>query len=396
MRNEWSETTLGDVADVVMGQSPPGSSYNERGDGLPFIQGSAEFGDRHPHPIKWCTEPRKVAAAGDLLLSVRAPVGDANFASEEIAIGRGLATVRGTVVASTEFLALALDHGLPALKARSGGGMFESITKKGLIELPVAVPPVAEQRRIVDLIESVDGYIAASRRYEASMEGSIRVLRDALLADHSRRALGDLLESVDGGTSLACPDDPPAPGESRILKLSAVRPEGFAGGEAKRLPADHGLPSRAKVRVGDVLMTRSNTPERVGYASMVTELTAPTYMPDLIFRLVPDRNALVPAYLAEVLNCSEVRAAITASASGTSSSMRKINKTKVRGYSVPVAPRDEQERIVAFLDDARAVARAATEVRRRAESVRTALLADLLSGEHEIPASYDRSMETVG
>jgi len=85
---------LQEVAEIIMGQSPPGDTYNETGDGLPFFQGKAEFGETCPTVKKWCNAPKKIAEAGDILMSVRAPVGPTNLASERCCIGRGLAAIR--------------------------------------------------------------------------------------------------------------------------------------------------------------------------------------------------------------------------------------------------------------------------------------------------------------
>lgn len=175
----WTETTLGEAATLIMGQSPPGSSYNDRGEGLPFLQGSAEFGSRHPAPVKWCSDPRRVAQPGDVLVSVRAPVGDLNVADIETAIGRGLAIIRGGADALTDFLMLAVEAGLDELLSRSGSGMFTSITKDGLASLPLALPPLAVQRRVVDLVKAAeDEAVQATRTAEAA--GS---LRSALLSE---------------------------------------------------------------------------------------------------------------------------------------------------------------------------------------------------------------------
>ena len=98
----WEVVRLETLAEVVMGQSPPGDTVvdfeGDHGDdgGLPFIQGNAEFGLRSPAPAKWCVRPLKVAEPGDLLISVRAPVGHTNRADQQLAIGRGLAAVRFT------------------------------------------------------------------------------------------------------------------------------------------------------------------------------------------------------------------------------------------------------------------------------------------------------------
>ena len=79
---------MGEVAEIIMGQSPPSSTYNERGEGLPFFQGKAEFGELYPTPIKYCTSPTRIAEAGDVLIPVRAPVGNINLAKEKSGIGR--------------------------------------------------------------------------------------------------------------------------------------------------------------------------------------------------------------------------------------------------------------------------------------------------------------------
>jgi type I restriction enzyme S subunit len=70
MRDGWVETSLEDVAEVIMGQSPDGKSYNQSGEGLPFMQGSAEFGAHYPSPEKWCSEPKKIAEPGARLVEM--------------------------------------------------------------------------------------------------------------------------------------------------------------------------------------------------------------------------------------------------------------------------------------------------------------------------------------
>ena len=93
-------STLGAVAELIMGQSPPGTTVHDwhgnttTAGGLPFVQGNAEFSNRTPQPVKWCGSPLKVARKGDVLISVRAPVGELNIVDQDLAIGRGLAAIR--------------------------------------------------------------------------------------------------------------------------------------------------------------------------------------------------------------------------------------------------------------------------------------------------------------
>jgi type I restriction enzyme S subunit len=157
---DWVETTLDGIADVVMGQSPDGKTYNHEGQGLPFMQGSAEFGEHNPVPEKWCSDPKKIAEPGDLLLSVRAPVGDTNFADQRIAVGRGLSIIRANKLSLNEFIRLVIQIKVSELIASSGGGMFASITGKNLKQFKVNLPPLSEQKRIVEIIKTFDEFIA--------------------------------------------------------------------------------------------------------------------------------------------------------------------------------------------------------------------------------------------
>ena len=90
----WAVKVLGDCYDLTMGQSPPGSTYNEDGEGLPFFQGSTDFGERYPTNRRYCTAPTRLAQVEDTLVSVRAPVGTINRAWERCCIGRGVAALR--------------------------------------------------------------------------------------------------------------------------------------------------------------------------------------------------------------------------------------------------------------------------------------------------------------
>ena len=185
MPDDWQTTTLGEVADVEMGQSPPGNTYNETGDGLPFLQGSAEFGDHFPYPNRWCSEPTRVAQAGDLLVSVRAPVGDTNFADCEIAFGRGLARIRTSEHAGADYLRLVIQGEVQRLNRNAGSGMFASITAKNLRGFLVSLPPLAEQRRIVDLVGAIDTCIDALEvQVEADRIARAGVLAELLSGEH--------------------------------------------------------------------------------------------------------------------------------------------------------------------------------------------------------------------
>ena len=95
MKTNYPTKKLGEVAAIIMGQSPVFSTYNQSGIGLPFYQGKKDYGEINPTPRVWCSAPVKIVESGDILISVRAPVGSLNIANEKSCIGRGLAGIRG-------------------------------------------------------------------------------------------------------------------------------------------------------------------------------------------------------------------------------------------------------------------------------------------------------------
>src|SRR3989344_1394971 len=120
---DWNMVKLSDegVADLIMGQSPSSSTYNEDRIGLPFMQGKAEFGYIYPNPDKWCSVPSRVAEKNDILMSVRAPVGDVNIAPYKCAIGRGLAAVRAKQKSNFLYLFYYLQFAKKMLEAEGTG-----------------------------------------------------------------------------------------------------------------------------------------------------------------------------------------------------------------------------------------------------------------------------------
>ena len=138
----WKWIQIEDVCTVVLGQSPPGSTYRKTPDGLPFFQGKADFGDVSPHATTWCVAPNKIAETGDILMSVRAPVGPTNVADTKCCIGRGLAALRCNEQADRDFLLSCLKLFETQIARMGAGSTFSAITGKQLREIPIPLPPL--------------------------------------------------------------------------------------------------------------------------------------------------------------------------------------------------------------------------------------------------------------
>lgn len=169
--------TLSDIAVITMGQSPSGSSYNEDGVGEVFYQGRAEFGFRFPKRRLFTTEPKRMAETGDVLLSVRAPVGDLNIAYERCCIGRGLGAIHSKTGHSSFVLytMFALRSQLDVFNGE--GTVFGSINRDALNAIPIDIPPVTEIAQFEAVAHPIDELIRANYEENCRLEA----IRDSLL-----------------------------------------------------------------------------------------------------------------------------------------------------------------------------------------------------------------------
>ena len=169
----WEITELGEVADVIAGQSPEGKYYNDNGEGTPFYQGKTEFGDIYlGEPQKWTTQITKIAEAGDILMSVRAPVGPVNITTKKICIGRGLAGIR---VKNIEKMFLFTYLRMVEKEiVGNGGAVFDSISKNQIEKINIPIPPLNIQKQIVSRIEEEQKIVDANKRLIELYQGKIK------------------------------------------------------------------------------------------------------------------------------------------------------------------------------------------------------------------------------
>ena len=143
-----------EICTLIMGQSPDSKSYNKDKNGIPFYQGNADFGEEHPTPTVWCTAPKKIARKGDILISVRAPIGDMNIANEDCCIGRGLAAIRlnKSDIVDINYLYHYLSATVEFLQEQGTGSTFKAINKTTLEGIEIPCPSIEKQKNIAKLI----------------------------------------------------------------------------------------------------------------------------------------------------------------------------------------------------------------------------------------------------
>ena len=173
----WTPSNVGQHFRLTMGQSPPGSTYNEIGDGTPFYQGRTDFGLRYPSRRVYCTAPTRFAEPGDTLVSVRAPVGDVNMAKERCAVGRGVAAIRHR--GNSRSFTYCSMHQLAEhfLKFEAEGTVFGCINKADFERLPFVVPAPEVLAAFDRVVSPLDDRIETNEQQTLSLAN----VRDALL-----------------------------------------------------------------------------------------------------------------------------------------------------------------------------------------------------------------------
>lgn len=194
----WEIKKLGEICKVIAGQSPEGKFYNSEGNGMPFYQGKKEYGEKYiGEPTTWTTKVTKEAEAGDILMSVRAPVGPVNFATQKICIGRGLAALRAGKHIDKEFLYNFLINHENEIEGNAGA-VFNSINKTQIENIEIPLPPLPEQQRIVSILDEAFAAIAkAKANAEQNLKNAKELFESYLQGIMSQPRLTRLTDSQD-------------------------------------------------------------------------------------------------------------------------------------------------------------------------------------------------------
>ena len=349
---------------IDMGQSPPSSKYSTTPDeGLPFLQGTADFGEKYPVPTTYCASPTKVADPGDILFSVRAPVGEINVADGIVGIGRGLCAMRADRTWYNSYSWWTLHEARNQLNFVSTGSTYEAVSIDDVANLRIVAPSFGTQRAIADYLDR------ETARLDTLVAEKQRILR--LLAE-KRRAL--VTQAVTRGLD---PDVPmhdsgvhwlgPIPKHWEVEKarwLFRERDERTKTGEEELLTVSHltGVTPRSEK---DVNMFMAETMEGYKLASVgdlvintlwawmgamgvstVDGIVSPAYN---VYR---PTGRLDAAYVDALVRSPLFAQEVTRYSKGVWSSRLRLYPEGFFGVQLPVPPRLEQERIVTFLKTA--------------------------------------------
>ena len=347
---------LKDVCTINMGQSPESSSYNEIGDGIPFFQGNADFGERYPITRVWCNKPTKVAKAEDILISVRAPIGAMNYAKEKCCIGRGVAALTpNEEKVSSEFIFWLLKGKNNELNQKGTGSTFKAIGRKVLEEIQVPEINLELQRKYASNLERIYSIIQDRQRQLEQLDKLVRarfveMFGDVKINQHNYKKvkIKQVLKSCEAGWSGNGTQRVKKDDEIAVLKVSAVTKGYFIPEECKVLDDQENIKKYVTPEKGDLLFSRANTREMVGATAIVREDYPTLILPDKLWKIRFNDSAKV-FYMKYVLSSKSIRNEFSAYSTGTSGSMFNVSMDKFKEIESPIAPIELQNQFADFV-----------------------------------------------
>lgn len=299
----WKWVKLGEACKIIMGQSPPGHTYTEKPEGLPFFQGKADFTNYFPEVRVWCTQPIKVAEENDILISVRAPVGPVNMANVKCCIGRGLSAIRCRESVDNWYLFWHLRSIESQIASIGSGSTFGAITRDDLMNLSIPLPPLSEQRRIAERLKEIMSEIDKARTACEKQLEAVKALPSAYLREvfeseeakkWERRRLGEvLLKSPQYGlTGVADRYEK----NYIYIRITDIDDNGRVKKEDLRfIDLDKQTFKKYKVSEGDILIARSGSVGRI-YLVRESDFLKPAVFASYLIRFKLNAEVILPEF----------------------------------------------------------------------------------------------------
>ena len=343
---------LAQVCKINMGQSPESSTYNNEGDGLPFFQGNADFGEICPVARIWCNRPTKIAQEGDILISVRAPIGSINYATEMCCIGRGLAAITpDTKKVSSDFIYWLLKAKNAELNSKGTGSTFKAIGKKVLEEFLVPNISLEKQKKYTEVIKNTFEIIHMRQMQKRTLDNLIKARFIEMFGDPATNnkgwntkpllSMGSCKNGMnfhynDSGVVINCL------GVGDFKDYSIIS-------DAAQLPTVslNEMPSSEYLlKDDDIVFVRSNgNIKMVGRSVAVYPGAVPTTFSGFCIRYRKEDNSVITPYLLMVLKMESMRQKMY----GRGANIQNLNQQILSSLNVPVPPMVLQEHFASFV-----------------------------------------------
>ena len=343
---------LKDVCVINMGQSPDSNSYNDCGEGLPFFQGNADFGEMYPVTRKWCSSPTKIASENDILISVRAPIGALNYAKESCCIGRGLAALTpNKSKVSPAFIFWLLKSKNEELNSKGTGSTFKAIGRKVLEETLIPNISLGEQIVCAKALEKIYYIMQTCQQQLQKLDDLVKARFVELFGDPisnpmnwNKRTLKEVCTKLNDGTHFS--PESFSMGDYKYITAKNIKASGFDFSNITYVPEAVHRPifERCNPEQGDVLYIKDGATTGI---AIVNTLKEEFTLLSSVALLKQNRNVINGYFLAALLNNADMYSDIRNNMGGAA--ITRLTIAKLNAVKVIVPPLDLQNRFAAFV-----------------------------------------------
>lgn len=343
---------LDELCDINMGQSPDSNSYNQEKDGLPFFQGNADFGELYPTTRMWCNKPLKVVEKDTLLISVRAPIGALNFATEKCCIGRGLAGIKPKEEVNLKYIFYCLKYKKVELNNKGTGSTFKAIAKTALGEIKIKALPKQEQDYHSEVLDKVSNIIAQRKEQLILLDDLIKSRFVEMFGDPVHNPLGwNIKPFLECGS---CKN-----GMNFGTGETGVELQYLGVGDFKNLTKIEEVTKLGQVclnkmpsedymlKNGDIIFVRSNGNKAlVGRCLAIYPNGIPTTYSGFCIRYRKTDESLEIPYLLQVLKTESMRLMMA----GRGANIQNLNQQILGQLQIPIPPNNLQREFGQFIE----------------------------------------------
>jgi type I restriction enzyme S subunit len=396
VKQGWRATQLGDLVDFVGGGTPSRDNPAYWGGEIPW----ASVKDLGDHDLQETTENitheglRKSASnlieAGTVIIASRVGLGKVCINRKPVAINQDLkALIPKNKEILPKFLLYFIISEADAIGRSGVGATVMGVTIPQLQRIKLALPPLPEQHRIVNLLDEAEELRRRREQADRRTADLIPALFYEMFGDPTSNPKGwrtapvsSFAANLEGGRNVAPAGSDDGASRYRVLKISAVTWGDFRPQECKPVPAAYVPPPEHVVQPGDLLFSRANTAELVGATAFVHSTPPNLILPDKLWRFVWTRPSLVePFYVWWLLQTHSIRRELSARATGTGGSMKNISRPKLFSLVVPIPPLPLQHEFAARVAEIRALQDLQAESRRRLDDLFQSMLHRAFQGE---------------
>ena len=349
---KWPVEPLVNVCQIMMGQAPAGTSYNDAEKGVPLVAGAGDFNGTVPKVHKYTTAPSKVSNVGDIILGIRASIGEKVWSDQTYCLGRGVAGLRVKSNLSPWFLWYWLGLAKKELLSKARGATFLQVNRKDIESLQIPLPPLSEQKRIAKILDAADALRAKRRESLALLDDLTQSIFLDMFGDPVTNpmgwemgVIGDLLESVNYGSSKKAD---PESGAYPILRMNNITYSGeWNFKNLKYIDLNEKDVGKYLVYKGQLLFNRTNSKELVGKTAVYRQEKPMAFAGYLVRGIV---NKLADAeYIGTFMNTPQLKTYLQNKCKNIVG-MANINAKEFQLIPIPKPPLHLQQRFASIVE----------------------------------------------